>query len=196
MTTTPVCGPSPSGSAWSGPPLRSIPSIARVFIYEWSQEMVPAAKSQVGSAGYHHFLRRRRGPVAQLGARLNGIQKVRGSNPLGSTTPTQVESELSTRAARSRNPTASPASLFRRHRSHSDGPPVIAVDERIPADLEPDSSRKEGFMNQGMQPLVLPVKDLAGAETLYGTLLDTEAYADSPYYVGFKVGDQEIGLDT
>jgi hypothetical protein len=26
-----------------------------------------------------------RGPVAQLGARLNGIQKVRGSNPLGST---------------------------------------------------------------------------------------------------------------
>jgi hypothetical protein len=27
----------------------------------------------------------RRGPVAQLGARLNGIQKVRGSNPLGST---------------------------------------------------------------------------------------------------------------
>ena len=25
------------------------------------------------------------GAVAQLGARLNGIQKVRGSNPLGST---------------------------------------------------------------------------------------------------------------
>ena len=50
-------------------------------------------------------------------------------------------------------------------------------------------------MNQGMQLLVLPVKDLAGAETLYGTLLDTEPYADSPYYVGFKVGDQEIGLD-
>ena len=28
----------------------------------------------------------RRGPVAQLGARLTGSQKVRGSNPLGSTT--------------------------------------------------------------------------------------------------------------
>jgi hypothetical protein len=27
----------------------------------------------------------RRGPVAQLGARLTGSQKVRGSNPLGST---------------------------------------------------------------------------------------------------------------
>jgi hypothetical protein len=29
-----------------------------------------------------------RGPVAQLGARLTGSQKVRGSNPLGSTTTT------------------------------------------------------------------------------------------------------------
>jgi hypothetical protein len=27
----------------------------------------------------------KKGPVAQLGARLNGIQKVRGSNPLRST---------------------------------------------------------------------------------------------------------------
>jgi hypothetical protein len=27
------------------------------------------------------------GPVAQLGARLTGSQKVRGSNPLGSTNP-------------------------------------------------------------------------------------------------------------
>ena len=34
-----------------------------------------------GYDGFPH-----RGPVAQLGARLNGIQKVRGSNPLGSTT--------------------------------------------------------------------------------------------------------------
>jgi predicted enzyme related to lactoylglutathione lyase len=30
---------------------------------------------------------------------------------------------------------------------------------------------------------------------LYGTLLGAEPYADAPYYVGFKVGDQEIGLD-
>src|SRR4029077_3237074 len=36
------------------------------------------------SRRYHLHLPRR-GPVAQLGARLNGIQKVRGSNPLGST---------------------------------------------------------------------------------------------------------------
>src|SRR2546427_12740089 len=50
-------------------------------------------------------------------------------------------------------------------------------------------------MNQGIQLLVFPVKDLARAKTLYSTLLGTEPYADSPYYVGFRVGDQEIGLD-
>src|SRR3989442_7708818 len=49
------------------------------------RKMVSRAKGRVGSAGYHHFIWHR-GPVAQLGARLTGSQKVRGSNPLGSTT--------------------------------------------------------------------------------------------------------------
>lgn len=43
--------------------------------------------------------------------------------------------------------------------------------------------------------VVYPVKDLARAKTLYRTLLGVEPYAESPYYVGFRVGDQEIGLD-
>jgi predicted enzyme related to lactoylglutathione lyase len=43
--------------------------------------------------------------------------------------------------------------------------------------------------------LVYPVKDLARSKTLYSKLLGVEPYADAPYYVGFKVGDQEIGLD-
>ena len=30
---------------------------------------------------------------------------------------------------------------------------------------------------------------------LYHTLLGTEPYVDSAYYVGFRVGEQEIGLD-
>jgi hypothetical protein len=34
----------------------------------------------------------RRGPVAQLGARLTGSQKVRGSNPLGSTKNREIDS--------------------------------------------------------------------------------------------------------
>ena len=50
-------------------------------------------------------------------------------------------------------------------------------------------------MSQGVQLIVFPVKDIARAKTLYGTLLGAEPYADAPYYVGFKVGYQEIGLD-
>src|SRR6267143_2585644 len=50
-------------------------------------------------------------------------------------------------------------------------------------------------MNQGIQLLVYPVKDIARAKALYRTLLGVEPYADAPYYVGFRVGEQEIGLD-
>lgn len=50
-------------------------------------------------------------------------------------------------------------------------------------------------MSQGIKTIIIPVKDLAGAKTLYGGLLGVEPYADEPYYVGFRVGDQEIGLD-
>ncbi|MCA1554498.1 MAG: glyoxalase, partial [Chloroflexi bacterium] len=35
----------------------------------------------------------------------------------------------------------------------------------------------------------------ARAKTQFQKLLGVEPYADQPYYVGFKVGDQDIGLD-
>jgi len=50
-------------------------------------------------------------------------------------------------------------------------------------------------MSQGIRTLIYPVKDAARAKALYAKLLGTEPYADEPYYVGFRVGDQEIGLD-
>ncbi|SRR6266849_5747663 len=46
-----------------------------------------------------------------------------------------------------------------------------------------------------MRLLVYPVKDLAKAKTLYSELLGVEPYADAAYYVGFRIGDLEIGLD-
>jgi predicted enzyme related to lactoylglutathione lyase len=49
-------------------------------------------------------------------------------------------------------------------------------------------------MNQ-IKTLIYPVKDMAGARTLYRQLLGIEPYVDETYYVGFRVGDQEIGLD-
>lgn len=50
-------------------------------------------------------------------------------------------------------------------------------------------------MNEGVKTIIYPVKDLAGARKLYSTLLGVEPYGDQPYYVGFNVGGQDIGLD-
>lgn len=50
-------------------------------------------------------------------------------------------------------------------------------------------------MNQGIKTIVYPVKDIAQAKAFFSKLLGVEPYADSPYYVGFKVADQDIGLD-
>ncbi|GAC1429959.1 MAG: VOC family protein [Ktedonobacteraceae bacterium] len=50
-------------------------------------------------------------------------------------------------------------------------------------------------MSQGISLLVYPVKDLTHAKTLYSKLLGVEPYVDGAYYVGFRVGEQEIGLD-
>jgi predicted enzyme related to lactoylglutathione lyase len=50
-------------------------------------------------------------------------------------------------------------------------------------------------MTSGIRTIIYPVKDLAKAKTLYGRFLGVEPYADTPYYVGFRLGDQEVGLD-
>ena len=47
---------------------------------------------------------------------------------------------------------------------------------------------------QGITLLTYPVKDIAQAKMLYSKLLGVEPYVDGGYYVGYKVGDQEIGL--
>src|SRR5262245_49365442 len=50
-------------------------------------------------------------------------------------------------------------------------------------------------MDQAMKLLVFPVKDVARAKALYRELLGVDPYAEAPYYVGFRTGDLEIGLD-
>jgi predicted enzyme related to lactoylglutathione lyase len=50
-------------------------------------------------------------------------------------------------------------------------------------------------MNEGVRTIVYPVKDIARAKSAFRDLLGVEPYADAPYYVGFKVGNQDIGLD-
>ena len=46
-----------------------------------------------------------------------------------------------------------------------------------------------------MDPVIYPVTDLAASKALFAALLGTDPYVDQPYYVGFRVGDQEIGLN-
>jgi predicted enzyme related to lactoylglutathione lyase len=51
-------------------------------------------------------------------------------------------------------------------------------------------------MNHGITTIIYPVKDLDQAKALYSKLLGgARPYADSPYYVGWKLGDMDIGLD-
>lgn len=50
-------------------------------------------------------------------------------------------------------------------------------------------------MAQGLRVVVYPVHDIEAAKKLYSTLLGVEPYVDTPYYVGFHVGDTEVGLN-
>jgi predicted enzyme related to lactoylglutathione lyase len=50
-------------------------------------------------------------------------------------------------------------------------------------------------MTQGMNTVVVPVRDLGAAKAVYAALLGLPPHTDQPYYVGFRAGDQELGLD-
>jgi predicted enzyme related to lactoylglutathione lyase len=50
-------------------------------------------------------------------------------------------------------------------------------------------------MAKSINLLVYPVSDLGQAKAFFGRFLGAEPYADTPYYVGYRVGDQEVGLD-
>ena len=50
-------------------------------------------------------------------------------------------------------------------------------------------------MTEGMQTVIYPVRDLAAAKELYTALLGTAPHTDAPYYVGFRINDQDVALD-
>lgn len=50
-------------------------------------------------------------------------------------------------------------------------------------------------MTAGIRTIMYPVSDLDAAKGLYGGLFGVEPYMDEPYYVGYKVADQDVGLD-
>jgi predicted enzyme related to lactoylglutathione lyase len=50
-------------------------------------------------------------------------------------------------------------------------------------------------MGSGISTVIYPVTDVATATALYTKLLGVPPYVEQPYYVGFRVGEQEVGLD-
>jgi predicted enzyme related to lactoylglutathione lyase len=50
-------------------------------------------------------------------------------------------------------------------------------------------------MTEGIKTIIYPVKNLAQAKALFDKLLGVAPYMDQPYYVGYTVEDQNIGLD-
>ena len=50
-------------------------------------------------------------------------------------------------------------------------------------------------MSKPVQTILYPVSDLASAKALFSTLLGVEPASDAPFYVGFEVAGQQIGLD-
>ena len=43
--------------------------------------------------------------------------------------------------------------------------------------------------------ILFPAKDLGATRKIFTTLLGVEPFVESPYYVGFMVGEQQVGLD-
>jgi len=50
-------------------------------------------------------------------------------------------------------------------------------------------------VTQGLKTIIFPVKDIAKGKAFYRALLGVEPSVDQPYYVGFDVAGQHIGLD-
>ncbi|MFD0853986.1 VOC family protein [Actinomadura adrarensis] len=49
-------------------------------------------------------------------------------------------------------------------------------------------------MTEGVKTILYPVRDLEKSKALFTRLIGAEPTADSPYYAGFDVDGQQIGL--
>ena len=61
--------------------------------------------------------------------------------------------------------------------------------------ISAETSAPAGPEFLGLRSLIFYVEDLAAARDWYSEALGVAPYFDEPYYVGFRVGRSEIGLD-
>jgi lactoylglutathione lyase len=64
-----------------------------------------------------------------------------------------------------------------------------------PAKKSAESEAPAGPYLRGLRSCIYQVHDLALAKEFYSQALGKDPYFDEPYYVGFNVGGQELGLD-
>lgn len=50
-------------------------------------------------------------------------------------------------------------------------------------------------MTNTINTIIYPVEDTENAKALFTSLLGVEPSTDEPYYVGYDLGEQQIGLD-
>jgi predicted enzyme related to lactoylglutathione lyase len=49
-------------------------------------------------------------------------------------------------------------------------------------------------MNEGFTTILYPVRDISRAKMLFNKFLGVQPIMDEAYYVGYKIGNQDIGL--
>jgi predicted enzyme related to lactoylglutathione lyase len=69
----------------------------------------------------------------------------------------------------------------------------LSVDSRSTCTIETGEDMTAST-TQGIKTVLHPVTDVAAAKAVYTALLGVEPMADSPYYVGYEVEGQQIGL--
>jgi hypothetical protein len=50
-------------------------------------------------------------------------------------------------------------------------------------------------MSEGLSAIIYPLTDLSASKKVYSHVLGVEPVMDQPYYVGYRVGDLDVGLD-
>lgn len=49
-------------------------------------------------------------------------------------------------------------------------------------------------MNKGITTIIYPVQDVMESKKVFEKFLGVAPYSDQPYYVGFKINDQDVGF--
>ncbi len=50
-------------------------------------------------------------------------------------------------------------------------------------------------MSRGIKTILFPTSDIEATKQLFTQLFSTKPFVDEPYYVGFQIGDIQVGID-